>query len=196
MSTGAPRGLNGAQLAQIGYTGIAKLYGDGSMSSTPRHGWFTARKWHSEQIRAKDCWMGWRVKFTAILYLGVNAMLSFSLENLIGTHYCHYIPPIPHDIPSPIIFLWYPYQNNAGLGPTRPDVLPARVQQCLWANMYSGSAGDREIVRDFQVTMAVVREVGSWLALLEPIWVCIYGVTNDILTYFFMKKLPFRNTDT
>ena len=22
---------------------------------------------------------------------------------------------------------------------TRPDVLPARVQQCLWANMYSGS---------------------------------------------------------
>lgn len=31
----------------------------------------------------------------------------------------------------------------------RPDVLPARVQQCLWANMYSGSASSSAYVPGF-----------------------------------------------
>jgi hypothetical protein len=55
-----------AQLAPIGYTGIAKLCGDGSMSS--QHGWFTARKRpRPMQLRAHNSWIGWGGKLTGSL---------------------------------------------------------------------------------------------------------------------------------
>ncbi|CAJ1368688.1 unnamed protein product [Effrenium voratum] len=46
----------------------------------------------------------------------------------------------------------------------RPDVLPARVQQCLWANMYSGSVkkDHRGLTR---LTKYLLRQLGLMLQL-------------------------------
>lgn len=78
----------------------------------------------------------------------------------------------------------------------RPDVLPARVQQCLWANMYSGSVpwpqGSAREARDFKVPLKQFPKVKSchlhqwhsvfdvW-SLHEPAYIYVYIYIYDCI---------------